>query len=371
MSEYFVGLMSGTSMDGVDAVVVDFSTAPPSICATDVTPISLQLKEKIVALCRKGENEIGRMGELDVELGELFAESVTSVVEKAGLTADEVVAIGSHGQTIRHKPTGRTPFTLQIGDPHIIAQRTGITTVADFRRRDIAAGGQGAPLAPAYHRWLMMGHSGAVVNIGGMANVTLLPSRDDAPVIGFDTGPGNVLMDYWAEESFGKRMDRDGDFARQGDISIDLLESLLGDPFFSQPPPKSTGRELFDVEWLTEHGDSLIKSLPAEDVAATLCELTAVTVADAVRDQDVGEKQLLVCGGGAHNSFLLERIAEHLPGWNVGSTSVVGVDPDWVEAVAFGWLARQTIRGDVGNIPSVTGAGQSVILGAIFPVKSA
>ncbi|MBC8519394.1 MAG: anhydro-N-acetylmuramic acid kinase [Gammaproteobacteria bacterium] len=371
MSEYFVGLMSGTSMDGVDAVVVDFSTFPPSLCATDVTQISPSLKERILALCMEGENEIERMGELDVELGVLFSDAAVAVVEKAGLAAEKIVAIGSHGQTIRHKPTGSTPFTLQIGDPNIVAQRTGITTVADFRRRDIAAGGEGAPLAPAYHRWLMRGQSGAVVNIGGMANVTLLPADRGAPVVGFDTGPGNVLMDYWAEESFGTRMDKDGLFARQGELSSSLLKSMLSDPFFSRPSPKSTGRELFNSDWLYGGWSSLVKSLPVEDVAATLCELTAVTVADAVRDQNVGRQQLLVCGGGAHNSFLLERMAVNLSGWSVDSTASIGVDPDWVEAVAFGWLARQTVRGDVGNIPSVTGANQSVILGAIFPVKSA
>jgi len=370
VSEYFIGLMSGTSMDGIDAVAVDFSAFPPVICATDIISISPVLKEKIVALCKPGENEIERMGELDVELGELFAAAVTSVVEKAGLTVEEIRAVGSHGQTIRHMPRGDRPFTLQIGDPNIIAQRTGMTTVADFRRRDIAAGGEGAPLAPAYHHWLMRGKSGAVVNIGGMANVTLLPVNDSDPVVGFDTGPGNVLMDYWINRSSGKSMDRDGGFARQGNVSDTLLNTMRSDTFFSQPPPKSTGRELFNGDWVDACMQSLVEPLSAEDVAATLCELTASTITDAVHEHQAGGQQLLVCGGGAHNTFMLERISAHLPGWAVSSSATVGVDPDWVEATAFAWLARQTICGEIGNLPSVTGADQSVILGAIFPVKS-
>ncbi len=369
MSEYFVGLMSGTSMDGVDAVVVDFSASPPVLSAAEIMPIPPSIREKIVALSTPGDGEIERLGSLDVELGRLFADAVAAVVERAGLAAEDIRAIGSHGQTIRHEPTAAIPFTLQIGDPNVIAQQTGIATVADFRRRDMAVGGQGAPLAPAYHHWFLGAKRGVVVNVGGMANVTIISSVGDVSVRGFDTGPGNVLMDSWAERSLGERMDRDGDFARQGRISNQLLEAMFEEPFFSQLPPKSTGRERFNKQWLETYS-SEIESLPPEDVAATLCELTARTIAASLQGQDVEERSLWVCGGGVHNSFLLQRLRANLAGWVVNSAEVVGMDPDWVEAMAFAWLARQTLRGESGNLPSVTGGAQSVILGAIFPVKS-
>jgi anhydro-N-acetylmuramic acid kinase len=367
MAEYYVGLMSGTSLDAVDAVVVDFDSFPPRCVATHSLQIAPELKRRILSLCRPGKNEIERMGQLDVELGRLFARAASEVVEQAGLRAAEVSAIGSHGQTIRHEPQGHTPFTLQIGDPNTIAQQSGITTVADFRRRDLTLGGQGAPLAPAYHRWFLQGQGGALVNIGGMANVTLLSADSAAEVVGFDTGPGNVLIDYWMEQAFGEAMDRDGATARSGQLSEPLLAEMLKEPFFQQLPPKSTGRETFNAEWLQRHA-AQIERLVAVDVAATLVELTATTIAEGVSAQGAAASSLWVCGGGAHNRLLLERIAAHLPGWQVASSAEVGMDPDWVEAMAFAWLARQTLHGESGNLPSVTGAAAAVILGAIYPV---
>ncbi len=377
MSEKYVGLMSGTSLDGVDAVVADFSHFPPAVVATASIPIPERLRQEILDLCSPEEGEIMRMGAADTELGALFAEAAVAVVEAAGLKREEISAIGSHGQTIRHEPAAERPFTLQIGDPNTIAQRTGITTVADFRRRDLAAGGQGAPLAPAYHAWLLKERRGVLVNIGGMANVTILPDSAEGEVVGYDTGPGNVLMNTWAERAFGKRMDREGEFARQGRLSRSLLERMREEPFFALSPPKSTGRETFNSDWIErylsqlESAPSRKAALSAEDVAATLCELTAVTIADAVQGHGLSSRELWVCGGGARNPFLLERIAANLPEWEIDSTAAVGMDPEWVEAMAFAWLARRTLQGRSGNLPSVTGAGQSTILGAVFPVKSA
>lgn len=365
---YFVGLMSGTSIDAVDAVVVDFSPFPPRSVATCSLRIEPELKQRILSLCGKGENEVERMGQLDVELGQLFAKAVLQVVEQAELSPEQITAVGSHGQTIRHEPQAACPFTLQIGDPNTIAQQTGITTVADFRRRDMAAGGQGAPLAPAYHRWLLQGRGGIVVNIGGMANATLLPDSAEDPVIGFDTGPGNVLIDGWMTRSHGEPMDCDGAFARSGSVSEPLLAKMLREPFFQQPPPKSTGREQFNMAWLDRHLET--EDLSPQDVAATLVELTASTIAESVALQPVGERALWVCGGGVHNSYLMERIAAQLSGWQVASSEAVGMDPDWVEAMAFAWLAYQTLNGESSNLPSVTGAREAVILGAVFPVKS-
>ncbi len=365
MGDYFVGLMSGTSIDGIDAVVADFEPFPPCLVATASMPLEEGLKLRILALCNPGENEIEQLGQLDVELGERFAIAALQVVEEAGLQPQQIRAIGSHGQTIRHEPELITPFTLQIGDPNTIAQRSGITTVADFRRRDLTVGGQGAPLAPAYHRWFLRERGGVVVNIGGMANVTLLPIDTEGAVVGFDTGPGNVLIDGWMRDVCGESMDRDGAFARSGRSLVSLLEQMRQEPYFHQSPPKSTGRETFNREWLNHHLSG-VESMSAEDVAATLVELTALNIADAVRNQPVSPS-LWVCGGGAHNGYLLERIAAQLPSWSVNTTAAVGMDPDWVEAMAFAWLARQTLQGMSGNLLSVTGATEQTILGGIYP----
>lgn len=364
MSDCYIGLMSGTSLDAVDAVVADFGVFPPRMVATHSLPIKPAVKKKVLSLCQPGENEIERMGQLDVELGVLFAQAALAVIAETELAPEAIRAIGSHGQTIRHEPNLPSPFTLQIGDPNVIAQQTGITTVADFRRRDVAVGGQGAPLAPAYHRWILHDRSGVVVNIGGMANVTLLPAEGGA-VMGFDTGPGNVLIDGWMADWQGVPMDRDGAAARQGQIDPSLLNAFLSEPFFQQAPPKSTGREQFNRRWLEAHLNDF-PGISPEDLAATVTELTAVTIADAVRDQVV-DHALWICGGGAHNGYLQERIAHHLPDWSVAGSSAVGMDPDWVEAMAFAWLAYQTMEGRSGNLPAVTGADQSVILGGIYP----
>ncbi len=364
MSEIYIGLISGTSVDAVDAVVADFEPFPPRLVASHSQPIEPSLKQRILDLCNSGNNEIERMGRLDRELGHVFAEAAIAVAKRGGVRLEQISAIGSHGQTIRHEPEVAYPFTLQIGDPNTIVQQTGIITVADFRRRDLAVGGQGAPLAPAYHRWMLQGRAGVVVNIGGMSNVTLLPINSEEPVVGFDTGPGNVLLDDWMFRTEGETFDCDGAFARSGRVVEPLLELLRSDPFFSLQPPKSTGRETFNRAWFDQRYQQIGQQRP-EDVAATLVELTASTIADAIHD--CAAQSLWVCGGGAHNRYLLERLSAHLSGWEVDTSATIGMEPDWVEAMAFAWLARETLSGRTGNLPEVTGADRPVILGAIYP----
>lgn len=366
---YFIGLMSGTSIDGIDAVLVRFSADAPSIHAAHCEPMPESLRERILSLCSPGENEIDRLGELDIEIGRLCAKAALNVMAQASVPSSEIVAIGSHGQTIRHRPYGDDPFTLQIGDPNTIAELTGITVVADFRRRDVAAGGQGAPLVPAFHAAMFSStdESRAVVNIGGMANVTLLPSGDSREIKGFDTGPGNVLLDAWHLRHQGTPLDRDGAWAATGEPDPSLLMRLLADPYFEEAPPKSTGREHFDLDWLEWHLAALRKAVPPVDVQATLAELTARSIAHSLMKWGEGTKAVYLCGGGTHNSDLRRRIGKALPGVAVHSTVELGIGPDWVEAVAFAWLAQRTLAGLPGNVPAVTGAAHPVVLGGIYP----
>ncbi len=366
MSECYVGLMSGTSADGVDAVVVDFTPFPPRLLASQYSPFEDGVRQRILALMHPGEAEIERMGQLDRELGALFATAAERVIAAAKLERRQIMAIGCHGQTVRHQPRGEFPYTLQIGDPNTIARHTGITTVADFRRGDLVVGGEGAPLAPAYHHWAAAEHSGVVVNIGGMANVTLLPKRPGESVRGFDTGPGNVLLDLWVAEQYGERFDRDGVVARSGWCSEPLLRQLLQEPYFQRPPPKSTGRERFHRAWLMASLERITPRPSSEDVLATLVELTASTISAAVKEYS-GDPMIWVCGGGVHNLLLMERLAARLPGWQVDRSDVIGIPPDWVEAITFAWLARQTLHGLEGNLPTVTGASDQVMLGGVYP----
>ncbi len=389
MPHLYIGLMSGTSMDAADAALVDFSADQPKLIATQRTPLTAELRTALLALCVPGPNEIERMAELDARLGELFADSALALLKKSGVKPVQVQAIGSHGQTVRHQPSGPYPFSLQIGNPALIAQRTGITTVADFRRADIAASGQGAPLAPAFHNAVFRSaeHDRAVVNIGGIANITLLPADPSQDVRGFDTGPGNVLLDAWAERHLGKRMDEDGRFSASGKVHEGLLSALLNDDYFSLAPPKSTGREHFNIAWLDavlhQHskyplslGESEARGpgggegeKSAQDVQATLCELSAASIAEAILRYAPGTKEVLVCGGGAHNAHLMQRLRARLKPCSVESTEKHGISPDWVEAMAFAWLAKQTLEGKPGNLPAVTGAKRAVVLGGIYKAK--
>ena len=365
MSELYIGIMSGTSMDAIDCVLVDLCQTPPHLLAHHSHPLAKGLKSELLKLNYPGENELEHMARLDIALGRLFAEAINQLLERCPSSASEIKAIGSHGQTIRHSPGSDIPYTLQIADPNTIAQLTGITTVADFRRRDIAAGGQGAPLVPAFHAdcFYSSNEERVVVNIGGMANITIVPSSGRNEVSGFDTGPGNVLLDGWIEKVKGDLMDKHGDWARSGNIDTTLLHKLLNDPYFNTPPPKSTGRDYFSLQWLEQQ---LTGNEQPQDIQATLCELTATSIANAIKGHAPSTSRLLVCGGGSNNSYLMERLQTLLPSCNVESTTKHGIAPQWVEASAFAWLARQTMNGDFGNAPAVTGASERVVLGAIY-----
>ena len=366
MAEYFAGLMSGTSMDALDAVLVDFSETPLRLVAHLSRPLPTDLRQQLLSLTSVDGNELERMAQADSHFGRFCAETVRELLANSGIAHAQVAAIGSHGQTIRHAPNASPPYTVQIGDGNTIAQDTGITTVADFRRRDMVVGGQGAPLVPAFHAALYRSQhiERVVLNIGGMANISILPADKEAPVSGFDTGPGNVLLDEWIQHHRKEPYDSDGSWARSGAINVPLLKSLLSDAYFSLPPPKSTGREHFNLNWLQEH---ILEPIPAEDVQATLLELTALSIAQAVQTYAAESSELLICGGGAYNGFLLERLSHHLQQCRIHSTEEYGTEPRWVEAIAFAWLARQTLHKLPGNLPSVTGASEPVVLGAIYP----
>jgi anhydro-N-acetylmuramic acid kinase len=370
MTKLYIGLMSGTCADGIDAVLIDLNQSPPALLATHYQAFSSIMQKKIIALCEKGDDEIERLGELDILLGKSFADAANQLLKDNAMAPNEIVAIGCHGQTIRHHPRKKPcPYTLQIGDPNTIATLTGITTISDFRRKDIALGGEGAPLVPAFHQHLFATENiaRAIVNIGGMANVTFLPKQNLGPIIGFDTGPGNVLLDAWIYQHQQKQRDEDGAWGRSGSLIDDLLASLKGDPYFHLSPPKSTGREYFNLAWLNKYLVAILRDLTPVDVQRTLVELTATTILSAIRN-DMSEGEILICGGGTHNLFLMERLCDLArPHFIVNSTAVYGMHPDWIEASAFAWLAKQTLDGLPGNLPSVTGASSHGILGGIYP----
>lgn len=368
MPELYIGLISGTSLDAVDAALVDFAPQQPRPVAFHSHPFPSDLRAALLALCEGGErDELHRMAQLDVQVGKLFGDAALAVLNRAAVAPETVRAIGSHGQTVRHEPQSNPPFTVQIGDPSHIAQRTGITTVADFRRRDIAAGGQGAPLVPAFHAAVLRvsDEDRVVLNIGGMANITVLPRDSQHAVSGFDTGPGNVLMDGWAQCHLGTARDDDGQWAASAEADPDLLATLLEDAYFQRLPPKSTGREYFNMHWLTTRL-AAFSAAPAT-VQASLCALTAISAARDIKHYAPATKRVLVCGGGVHNTTLMGRLATELAGIKIASTQSVGLDPDWVEALAFAWLAKQALDGRAGNLPTVTGASAAAVLGGIYP----
>ncbi len=358
-SELYIGIMSGTSIDGIDAALVDFSGHEPRLVKTLQGEISSKMRAEIAALNHVSENELDRAMRLHRELGHLLADTVEELIQLAGVDADDVVAIGSHGQTLRHQPDGPLGFTLQVGDAPTIAEQTNITTCANFRCRDIAAGGQGAPLLPAFHSRFLADAKKyrAVINIGGMANITLL--KPGQPVSGFDSGPGNVLMNTWVSEHLKQPFDAEGQWARSGVVNATILEEMLAEPYFSLPAPKSTGREMFDRHFI----EAYCNQDTVENIQATLLELTARSICDHLPD-DVDE--LIICGGGASNTYLMERIAK-LSGKPVMMSDELGLPTDWLEAMAFAWLARCLILGEPANEPGVTGAKKKRLLGAIYP----
>lgn len=367
----YLGLISGTSADGIDAALIDCDPSGEGrieLVAGRMFPYPADLRELALALGQPDTRiDLDALGEVDARIGEQFAESALGLLAEAGIAPDRVRAIGSHGQTIRHRPEGSHPFSMQIGDAARIAERTQIATVADFRRRDIAAGGQGAPLAPAFHQAVFAadGESRAVLNLGGIANLTLLPRH--GPVLGFDTGPANGLMDAWIVLTRGASFDRDGALAVQGKVDQDLMRALLADPWFALTGPKSTGREQFNLEWLRPRLAALGNVPGDADVQATLCALSAETIAASLLREMPDCARLLVCGGGVHNPVLMRMLSDRLDGVSVESTATLGLDPDLIEAMTFAWLAARTMAGLTGNLPSVTGAARECVLGAFHP----
>ena len=394
MTERYIGLMSGTSLDGVDAVLVDFakedtSQAPSSktqtpthnaqsvnansslnlkVLAHVALPFGQDLKQSLLALNAPADNEIHRAALAANALTTVYVQAVYALLDTTQLKATQIRAIGAHGQTVRHQPGAHdgVGYTTQLNNPSLLAERTGIAVVADFRSRDIAAGGQGAPLVPVFHQGVFAqpNETVGVLNIGGIANLSVLHAHGD--VIGFDCGPGNALMDHWCMQHRGLAYDDGGQWARSGQVHTPLLDALMAEPFLQQAPPKSTGRDLFHAQWLASHLAKL-QSISAVDIQATLTEFTALACANDVLRHTNGAKELIVCGGGALNGFLMERLQAALPNCKVLSSTERGMPPLQVEATAFAWLARQTVLGLTGNAPKVTGAKGARILGGIFP----
>jgi len=366
MRTLYIGVMSGTSLDGVDAVLVD--TAEGFHCLAHVAlPMPPTLRQDFLQLNQSGPNELHLAALSSNALVALYTQAVQSLLRTTNNQAQAIAAIGAHGQTVRHQPQlhDGVGYTLQLNNPALLAEQTGIKVVADFRSRDVAAGGQGAPLVPAFHQ-AVFGLSGevlAVLNLGGMSNISILQTDK---VLGFDCGPGNVLMDLWCHQHLGQAYDHLGQWAASGRVSQALLSRFLQDPFFHAPPPKSTGRDLFHADWLQGHLNAAL-GLSAADVQATLAALTVQTCAQEVLRHAPTAKRLLVCGGGAHNQHLMSLLSQALPAVEVASTEKHGLPPLQVEAAAFAWLARQTLLNMPGNLPAVTGARGPRVLGAIYP----
>ncbi|MBX3586131.1 MAG: anhydro-N-acetylmuramic acid kinase [Ramlibacter sp.] len=368
MAELFVGLMSGTSMDGVDGVLADFSGPTPQVLAHAARPFEPGLRERLLALNASGPDELHQAALAANALVRVYAQVVQDLLDAQGLPASAVSAMGAHGQTVRHRPQAfdATGYTIQLNNPALLAELTGIDVVADFRSRDVAAGGQGAPLAPFFHQALLArpGQTTGVLNLGGIANLTLLGPTGS--LSGFDCGPANALMDAWCALHTGQPFDRDGAWAASGAVLPGLLKALLAHPYFEQPPPKSTGRDLFNPDWL-EAAMKGLGPLSPVDVQATLAELTAQSCAQALRRQGPQASELIVCGGGAFNRHLMARLATLLPGRAVLSSAERGLPPQQVEATAFAWLARKAVRREKLDLQSTTGAQGARVLGAIYP----
>jgi len=360
--------MSGTSMDGVDAVLVDFSGDKPHVVATHECAIPLPLLNQLHVLADPKTGDINLLGQCDRACGELFATASNQLLALAKVDPEQVIAIGSHGQTVRHMPNLPHPFSLQIGDACTIATMTSIDTIADFRRKDIALGGQGAPLVPAFHQQLFshQAFGRVILNIGGISNITWLSGHKDETK-GFDTGPGNTLLDAWFVQHNHGTYDESGNWAATGKVDSELLNKFLHHPYFQAPAPKSTGRELFNMAWLQQHLDHFPHLTP-QDIQATLSQLTAVSIANEIKQLRCVD-EIYICGGGIFNRDLITRIQTLLPAITIGSTQELGLAPQWVEAIAFAWLAYCFIEKKTSNLPLVTGATRAAILGAFYPAN--
>ena len=374
--QHFIGLMSGTSLDGVDGVLAQIHPQGQLVVQTHAfTAFDGPFKVELMALNQSGENELHRSALAGNQIARHYAQVVQDLLVASGLPAQDIAAIGAHGQTVRHRPLEfdgdtslqRAPvgYTLQLINPSLLAELTGIDVVADFRNRDLAAGGQGAPLVPAFHQGVFgrQGSCVAVLNIGGISNLSVL--HPDGSVLGWDCGPGNALMDFWCSTHTGQAFDHNGAWSATGQVTPDLLATLMAEAFLQRTPPKSTGRDLFNPAWLQARLPA--ETLPAQDVQATLTEFTALACAHDVQRHAPQAQELIVCGGGALNGQLMQRLALHLPGVQVVSSELRGLPPLQVEAAAFAWLAAKTVRRETSSLPSVTGAQGARILGAIYP----
>jgi anhydro-N-acetylmuramic acid kinase len=391
MPLHYIGLMSGTSLDGIDGVLVQINDtdAPLRLNTIATTTLAFEpiLRDELLALQHPCDNELHRSQVAGVALAQHYAQLVQHLLKTAQLTGTDIQAIGAHGQTVRHRP--ECGYSLQLNHPALLAELTNIPVVADFRSRDIAAGGQGAPLVPAFHHALWQhhhpSHTRLIVNLGGIANITRLPSTDEQhdgfDVIGFDCGPANVLMDGWIQAQHQQAFDADGAWAASGQVDMELLQDCLADDYFQRPAPKSTGRDHFNMSWLAQrlsHHPHLNKAESGADVQATLTELTAITVAQAIGQLRPAQSKvfvkIFVCGGGAKNGYLMQRLAWHLSTAlnctqnevDLNTTAAIGIDPQWVEAIAFAWLAHQALHRKSANLPAVTGAYGERICGAIY-----
>lgn len=370
MSELYIGLMSGTSLDGVDGVLADFSQPNLTLLAHASTAFTPELKAEFLALNSPGDNELHRGALAANALARVYAKVVANLLTSTGLPPEAISAVGAHGQTVRHQPQAwdASGYTLQINNPALLAELTGISVVADFRSRDVAAAGQGAPLVPPFHQSVfgVPGQTVCVLNIGGISNLTVVgPSLAD-DVLGFDCGPGNVLLDAWCQQHLGQAFDTQGAWAASGQVDSALLALLLAEPHFSATPPKSTGRDLFNLTWLAKQLEK-VQGLTPANVQATLCELTAAVCAADVKRCCPDSRTLVVCGGGAYNQHLMRRLQVHLPRLSIQSSLAFGLGPLQVEAAAFAWLARKAVRREPASLPSVTGACGTRVLGAIYP----
>ncbi len=369
MGNYFIGLMSGTSMDSIDAAVVSFDPQLHLITTHSET-INTDILKHYQTIVNTPTTTIVQLAELEQQITHAFINATLALLDKTTITSNQITAIGCHGQTLWHQPTGdrlsNWPFSWQLLDPNQLTEHTQITTVSDFRRRDIAAGGQGAPLTPSFHQTFFHSkHQDRVIlNIGGIANITYL-NKENTCVIGFDTGPGNTLLDHWIQQHHQTPYDKNGSWAQQGEVQTHLLKKLLNDPYFQQPNPKSTGPEYFNINWLEERLGSLANYAP-EDIQSTLAELTAQSIMQAIQaTQKTVNAEIYVCGGGIHNQDLIKRMKQIAKEQPIHSTETLGVAPDWVEAVAFAWLAQQTLQHHPSNLPEVTGATHRVPLGCV------
>jgi anhydro-N-acetylmuramic acid kinase len=363
----YIGVMSGSSLDGIDVALTDLSDQKCSVISTHFQAYSDALKNDLLALHFPSENELEQSALMANQLACQYADSINALLKKNNLEANQITAIGCHGQTIRHQPQyqGHLGYSIQLGNHALLAELTDITVIGDFRTRDIAAGGQGAPLVPAFHQAVFSNpnKNRAIINIGGIANISYLNKH--GKIIGFDSGPGNILLDYWIKHSLNQSYDKDGLWASTGQVNHQLLTQWLAEPYFELTPPKSTGRDLFNATWLNQHVAGA--DYPSEDIARTLVELTSQSIYKAIQQHCPEIDEVYICGGGAHNQLLMTSLKNQLGQVSLSTTNALGVDVDWVEAAAFSWLAQQTMQNTPSNLPAATGAAGARILGAIYP----